>query len=786
MNPVTVRATAAASPIEWMTRAAEIVVQLSLEEKASLCSGADFWNTKGIERVGLAPFMLTDGPHGLRKQSGDTDHLGLNRSVPATCFPSGAGLASSWDRRLLREVGEALGAEAAAENVGILLGPAINIKRHPLGGRSFEYFSEDPMLTGELAVAYIEGVQSRGVGTSLKHFAANNQETNRLLVDVVVDERTLREIYLRAFRSAVTRAQPWSVMSAYNKINGTYASDDPWLLTAVLRDEWGHEGIVVSDWGGEDDRVAGLRAGMTLEMPGNGGLGDSEVLDAVRDGLLGEEVLDAEITRMVAVHLAVAEAARDREIVVDFAQHHELARRAAAESIVLLKNDSGLLPFGASERIAVLGEFARVPRYQGGGSSHINPTRLDSLLDGLTEHGVGQVAFAPGYRIGDASPDEKLLEEARVAAEAADVVVVMVGLTPQEESEGYDRTHMRLADSHNALVGVALRANRRVVVVLSNGSPVEMPWVRDVPAVVEAYLGGQASGLGLADVLMGAREPGGRLAETFPERLEDTPAYLNFAGPELAVHYREGVFVGYRYYDTVDRTPLFPFGHGLGYTTIEIVGSSVDRSEIEDGEWVEVAVDVENTGARTGQQVIQVYAHQVGAQPRRPEQELVAFEKVSLDAGERRRVRVRLDREAFAYWGVHANDWVVDDAAFQIRVGTSSRDIAAAETVVVHGTGDALVHSGRNTALGAILDHPVLGAWARSLREIFISGQGDYADDSPELLLVEAFSRELPLRSLVRIGHLISDDDLHRACRVLDGTAAPEDLAVFATPPVAS
>ena len=765
------------SPRDLRQQAAEIVAELTLEEKASLCSGADFWHTKGIERLGLEPYMLTDGPHGLRKQASDTDHLGLNNSIPATCFPSGAGLAASWNRDLLGDIGRALGREAAAESVGILLGPAINIKRHPLGGRNFEYFSEDPFLTGELAVSYIDGVQSQGVGTSVKHFAANNQETNRLLVDVIVEERTLREIYLPGFHAAVTRAQPWSVMSAYNRINGPYASDNAWLLTDLLREEWGHEGIVVTDWGAEDDRVTGLGAGTSLEMPGNGGLGDQEIVEAVRSGTLATEVLDREVTRLVSVHLAAA-ASRAIPRTVDHSAHHALAQRAAVEASVLLKNE-GVLPLAPDSRIAVLGAFAEQPRYQGGGSSRINPSRLDSLLDGLAQCGMRDITYAPGYGLNDPEPDETLLAQAREAAAAADVVVVMVGLTSAEESEGYDRPHMRLSDSHNALVEAARSVSDRVVVVLSNGAPVEMPWVASVPAVLEAYLGGQASGSALAAILTGAQEPGGRLAETFPVRLEDSPAYLNFPGTDEKVEYREGIFVGYRHYDTVRVGPLFPFGHGLGYTSFEITGTSIDRTDIDETESVQVTVEVVNVGHRRGSHVVQLYAHQVGAQPRRPEQELVGFDKVTLGPGECTTLRFELDRSAFCYWGTRAHAWVVDDADFEIRIGASSRDIAAVERVRVRGSSDAPLLRGHNTALGNILDHPVLGGWARDLREAFIGAQGTYDPESPEFRLVEAFSRELPLRALARIGGLISVDQLERACRVLETTASEEDMRWF-------
>lgn len=760
--------------------AAEIVAGMTLEEKASLLSGADFWNTKGVERLGIEPFMLTDGPHGLRKQSSDADHLGLNESVAATCFPSGVGLAASWDVGLVREIGAALGREAKAERVGVLLGPAINIKRHPLGGRGFEYFSEDPELAGALAAAYIDGVQSQGVGTSVKHFAVNNQERNRLLVDAVVDERTLREIYLRAFEIAVTRSQPWTVMTSYNRINGVYASDNEHLIRGVLRGEWGHAGAVVSDWGGEDDRVRGVEAGMSLEMPGNGGITDAEIVRAVREGRVDEASVDREVGLVIDLHRKVA-ANRDDDAAFDALAHHDLARRAALSATVLLKNAGATLPIRAGARIAVLGAFAETPRYQGGGSSRIRPTRLVGLLSALAEeHPDVRIDYRQGYRLGQLEPDEALLADARAAAAAADVVVVMAGLGDQEESEGYDREHLRLSHAHSALIEAAAEENPAVVVVLSNGAPVEMPWASRVQAIVEGHLGGQAGGAALADVLLGIEEPAGRLAETFPRRLEDTPAYLNYPGTQRRVEYREGVFVGYRYYDTARVEPLFPFGHGLGYTTFGL--SDLAVAQPAPGEAAAtVSATVTNTGDRAGGTVVQVYAHQRDAQPRRPEQELKAFTVVRLNAGESTRIELALDRRAFASWGEHAHGWVVDDAEFDIRVGFSSRDVASSACVHVAGEGDPAPSQGQNTALGDLLEHPVLGGWARGLRETFISGQGSYDPSSAEFRLVEAFSRELPMRALVRIGALITQEELERALRVLDGSASDADLAAFRT-----
>ncbi|WP_417563899.1 glycoside hydrolase family 3 C-terminal domain-containing protein [Microbacterium sp.] len=770
-----------ASPREFAEEAARIVAQLSIEQMASLCSGEDFWNTKDIAAHGIKGFMLTDGPHGLRKQATEADHLGLNESVPATCFPSGAGLAASWNRDLLEAVGHALGREAAAEGVGVLLGPAINIKRHPLGGRNFEYLSEDPLLTGELAAAYINGVQAEGVGASVKHFAVNNQETNRLLVDVIVDQQALREIYLRGFEIAVKSAKPWTVMSAYNKINGTYASDDPWLLREVLRDEWGYDGVVVSDWGAEDDRVAGLQAGMGLEMPGNDGLGDAEIVSAIDNDVLDRQVLEREATRIIALHLAVADAQSRKSAgthVVDFDAHHELARRAAVEATVLLAND-GALPIREGSTIGILGEFSECPRFQGGGSSRIHPTRIESLLSALAKRPSAVVSYAPGYRVEDPNPDNDLLADARELASQSDIVVVMVGLASHEESEGFDRSHMRLSAAQNALVEVVCKSCDTVVVVLSNGAPVEMPWIDDVAAVLEANLGGQASGGALADVLFGDVEPSGRLAETIPVRIEDSPAYLNFPGTRDRVEYREGHFVGYRFYDTVDREPRFPFGHGLGYSDIRLTASGISAPYVDEAESIDVWVELRNVSSRPGSQVVQVYSHQQNAQPARPEQELIAFDKVFLQAGERYVLHMQVGHDAFRRWDVALGTWVVDDNSFELRVGTSSRSIAYRHHVAVRGRGHVPVYYGRNTALGSIQDHPVIGDWARALRARFVAQQGDYGEASPESLLVDAFSRELPLRSLVRIGRLITQTELERACRVLDGSASAEDTDHF-------
>jgi beta-glucosidase len=761
------------------TRIDALLSQLTLEEKASLCSGQDFWNTKGIERLGIAGFMLTDGPHGLRKQASDADHLGLNESVPATAFPTGAGLASTWNPELIEQVGRALGREARAADVGVLLGPAVNIKRSPLGGRNFEYLSEDPHLVGELAAAYITGVQAQGVGTSLKHFAANNQEKNRLLVDVRADERTLREIYLAGFETAVTRAQPWTVMTAYNKLNGCYASEHPWLLDQVLRKEWGFSGVLVTDWGASNDRVAGLRAGLDLEMPGNGGLTDAEIVAAVHGGSLSEAELDTAVRRLLVLQSRVA-AGRD-DTPFDAGAHHRLAREAAAQGTVLLRNEevdgAPVLPLAPDTRLAVIGAFAQTPRYQGGGSSHINPTRVESVLDALGALEAARFDYAPGYdRTHPQTSPEVLAEAGRVAADA-EVAVVFVGLYDQEESEGYDRESLRLSEAHRKLIETVIAAQPRTVVVLSNGSAVEMPWAQQVPAIIEGYLGGQATGAATVDVLYGAVNPSGKLAETFPVRLEDNPSFLNFPGGTRDVDYREGVFIGYRYYDAAHVAPLFPFGHGLSYTTFSYSELSLAPGQ-EPGSWV-ARVTVTNTGSRAGAEVAQLYIAPPPSAVVRPVRELRGFRRVDLDAGAQSTVEFALDARALSYWDPALTGWRLEAGTYTVEVGSSSRDLRARATLTVDE--DAGPHPvwDQNTALGALENHPVAGPWARATRAAFAAAQGDYDPDSPEARLVDAFSRELPLRALVRIGAMISQSDLDGILAALNGTLPPDEVAVL-------
>ncbi|MFE6964708.1 glycoside hydrolase family 3 C-terminal domain-containing protein [Agromyces sp. NPDC057679] len=702
--------------------AAEIVAELTLDEKASLTSGASFWTTKAVERAGVPSIVLTDGPHGVRLQRGSADHLGIGDSVPATCFPPAVALGSTFDPELLERVGRALGEEARAEGVGVLLGPGINIKRSPLCGRNFEYLSEDPLVSGVLGAALVNGLQSQGVGASLKHFAANNQEHDRMRASSDVDPRPLREIYLRGFQRVVEDAQPWTVMCSYNRLNGVYTSEDPWLLTSVLRDEWGFEGLVVSDWGAVNDRVEGVPAGLDLEMPASDGRTDAQLVAAVRDGRLDEAALDLAVRRAVELaQKAVAGASADAGYDVD--AHHALAREAAARGAVLLRNEGGLLPLAPAQNVAVIGEFARTPRYQGAGSSLINPTRLDTALAAIEEQAGAGVVFAPGFTIdesGDAAEASALVEEAAAAAAAADVAVLFLGLPAAAESEGFDREHLRLPASQLALVEAVRAANPNTVVVLANGGVVELPFAGEVPAIVEGWLGGQAGGSGIADVLYGVVNPSGRLAETIPLRLEDTPAFLDFPGEFGHVRYGEGLFVGYRWYDARDAAVRYPFGHGLSYTTFAYSGLSVEQ----DAAGLAVRVTVENTGSRDGREVVQVYTGLPGSSVQRARRALAGFASVELSAGESREVEVRVRREDLAYWDIRVDRWVVEGGELAVEVGASSRDLRLATTVAVEGDAVRLPLS-MESSIADVMADPIAGPAAAAALASLAGGMAD-------------------------------------------------------------
>jgi len=720
---------------------------MTLEEKASLLSGKDFWFTKAIPRLGIESWMMTDGPHGMRKQKASAEMVALTDSIPATCFPSGAGFASTWNPALVAEMARAMGIEARAEDVRVLLGPAINIKRSPLCGRNFEYLSEDPFLAGEIAKAHIEGMQNVGVGASVKHFAANNQEKFRMAVDAVVDERTLREIYLPAFERAIRGAKPWTVMCAYNRLNGTYCSQNQKLLTDILRDEWGYDGVLVTDWTACDDRVAGLVAGQDLEMPGNGGVNDRLVVEAVRSGKLDESFVDRAVERL----LLLQERATGNHTAPEFdpEAHHALAKRVAAESAILLKNDRAVLPVAHGKKVALIGEFAKKPRYQGSGSSHITPTRLSCLADALTVT-FPDLAYARGYSVESDVPDQALIAEAVSAARAADVAIVCAGLTDIYESEGFDRQHMRLPASHVALIEAVAQANPATVVVLSNGAPVEMPWAPRVPSILEAYLAGQAGAEAIADIIAGKVNPSGKLAETFPIRLEDTPCYLNFPGTPQRVEYREGIFVGYRHYDSVKREVLFPFGHGLSYTTFEYEDLAVSGTIHPDGTGtVTVACTVRNTGVVAGKETVQFYVSPKDNEAPRPEQELKGFTKVSLDAGESARVSVSLDARAFSWYDIDQGAWRVSAGRYEIRASSSSRDARLVGEIVLEGSYRQKKRWYRTDTLSEVLLYPELRKEAEdTLKFIHSKFANASRPGTAEDLMMETMFLEMPLRGI--------------------------------------
>lgn len=658
----------------------KLVSEMTLKEKASLCSGWDFWRTKPVARLGIPKIMVSDGPHGLRKQADETDRLGINKSIVATCFPTGVGVAASFDRGAARTLGSALGQEAAAENLATVLGPAINIKRSPLCGRNFEYLSEDPYLAGELAADYINGVQATGVGVSVKHYAANNQERRRMSVSAETDERTLREIYLPAFETAVKKSQPHTIMCSYNKINGVHASDNAWLLDEVLRQEWGYEGIVMTDWGAVSDRVLGLKSGLDLEMPSCGGKNDKLIVAAVESGELDVKVLDTVVERLLT-WIAKSENV-DRSGVYDRDKDHALARKLAGECMVLLKNEGGILPLSKDKKIAFIGGFAKHPRYQGGGSSHINSYKPVGAFEAA--EGIDKI-YAEGYDDNSRTTDAKI-EEAVRAARAADVALVFAGLPESYESEGFDRAHIDMPPAHNRLIEAVAEANPNTVVILHNGSPVAMPWLDKVKGVLEAYLGGEAVGEAEIDVLFGAVNPSAKLAESFPKALSDVASSAYFPGGSLSVEYREGLYVGYRYFDKAGVESLFPFGFGLSYTTFEYSDIKLDKAVLKKGESLEVSFSVKNTGAVAGAEAAQIYVADKEASVYRPVKELKGFEKVYLAPGEKKTVSVVLDPRAFAFYDTETHSWVIESGDFDILVGASSADIRLWATVTAEGS----------------------------------------------------------------------------------------------------
>lgn len=740
----------------------EIIAQMTLEEKASMCSGADFWHTETVERLGIPASMVSDGPHGLRKQDQAGDHLGVNDSIKAVCFPAGCGTAASFNRELLQQMGEALGEECQAEGVSVILGPAVNIKRSPLCGRNFEYYSEDPFVASEMAGALIHGVQSKNVGTSIKHFLANNQETRRMSGDSRVDERTLREIYLAAFEGAVKKEKPWTVMCSYNKINGTYAAENHKYLTEVLRDEWGFEGYVMSDWGAVNSRVKDLQAGLDLEMPSSGGTNDKLIVGAVQSGELPEKVLDAAVARILNIVFRYEET-RDKNAVFDRDRDHELARRVAQETIVLLKNEN-VLPLSEQDDIVFIGKYAKTPRYQGGGSSHINSHKITSAVEAVT--GMAHVTYAQGFDDKEDKTDEKLLAEAVEAAKKAKAAVIFAGLPDAFESEGFDRAHMRMPDCQNELISKVAAVQPNTVVVLHNGSPVEMPWVNEVKGIVEAYLGGQAVGGAVCDILFGRVNPSAKLPETFPLKLEDNPSYLSYIGEGDMVEYREGIFVGYRYYDKKKMEVLFPFGHGLSYTSFEYSNLRTDKDSMKDTDSMEVSVDIKNTGKMAGREVVQLYVADKESTVIRPLKELRGFDKVELAPGETKTVTFKLDKRAFAYYSVRIHDWYVETGAFDIMVGASSRDIRLTKEVNIESTVKIPFVYSTDTTLGDVKRDPraweIVKAFAKN--DVLTDGDSEESSAAKEAITDEmnaAMENYMPLRGPVSFsGGLVSMADV--------------------------
>ena len=742
----------------------QVVSQMTLEEKAGLLSGLDFWHTKPVKRLDVTSCMVSDGPHGLRKQDDSADHMSIHEAIKAICFPAGCATAASFDRDVLRKLGEAVGDSCQHEKVSVILGPAMNIKRSPLCGRNFEYFSEDPYLAGEAATGFIRGVQSRGVGTSVKHFACNSQEYRRMSSNSVVDERTLREIYLSAFEAAVKQAKPWTVMCSYNKVNGTYACENHWLLTDVLRKEWGFDGYVMSDWGATDDRVECVKAGLDLEMPASGGENDRLVVKAVREGRLDEKLVDLCCEHILNVNQRYLTHAKP-ETPWDRQAQHELARKLAAECMVLLKNDNGILPLQKGQKVAVIGKFAKQPRFQGGGSSHINFSAVTSAWDELSK--LPGVTYCDGYAVESDDPDEALLAEAEQSAGAADVAVLFVGLPDRFESEGYDRAHMRMPKAQEDLIERVAAANPNTVVVLHNGAPIEMPWLDDVAAVLEAYLGGEAVGGAAADLLLGVVNPSGRLPESFPACLKDNSSYPWYQGEKDTVEYREGVFVGYRWYDKKHMPVLFPFGYGLSYTEFHYSNLRLSAHEIRDTEPLTVSVDVTNVGKVPGKEVVQLYVADRESTVIRPVRELKGFEKIALEPGETKTVTFTLGKRAFAYWNTEIHDWHVETGAFGIQIARSSRDIELEQDITVVSTVALPCKYTLNTIFADLMDDPKAMEVFRPMLDIYKktmvgSGAGEADDGTPAVTdeMLEALIAFMPLRSLMSFadGQIKYDD----------------------------
>ena len=725
-----------------------ILSKMTLEQKASIVSGHDAWTTEKFEEIGVPSIFVSDGPHGLRKQ--EEGQVQVNDSIDAVCFPTACATASSFDKQLMYDIGVILGKECQAVDVSTILGPAINIKRSPLCGRNFEYVSEDPYLAGELTASYVNGVQSQNVGTSVKHFAANSQETERMYADSVIDERTLREIYLAAFETAVKKSQPWTIMASYNRINGVYSCENDWLLNKVLRDEWGFDGVVMSDWGAVSDRIKGIAAGLDLEMPGSLGANDAYIVKAVQSGELSEEALDTAVTNILKWVEKFTENRQDE--VFDRDVDHEKSVRAEEECIVLLKNDD-VLPLDKKEKIAVIGGFAETPRYQGGGSSHINSHKVVSavsVMDGYAGD-EGWIKYSEGFPYDADVTDEAKFDAAVSLASEADKIVVFAGLPDIFESEGYDRKHMRLPDCQNVLIEKLLKLGKPVIIVLHNGSPVEMPWVNEVKGIVEVYLGGEGVGEAAMNVLYGKVNPSGKLAESFPIKLEDNPSYLNFPVARHKVVYGEGVFVGYRYYDTKKMDVLFPFGYGLSYTSFEYSNLKCP-AKIDINEGAEVSVDVTNTGSVKGKEIVQLYVSDRTNAINRPVHELKGFDKVELEPGETKTVTFKLDKRSFAWYSVEVGDWYAADGSYVIEIGKSSRDIPLSQEIELTGSFQIPPVIDKDVQLGELFAYNKTKDYTT---KTFAQASAQFGGSEDEMS--RAMLQYLPIRTLRSFGGLTNE-----------------------------
>ena len=733
-----------------------LVSEMALEEKASLCSGADLWHTKKVPRLDINAIKVSDGPHGLRTQSDKGDNLGINESIEAVCFPPAVLAACSFDRELIHREGEIIGNEAMAYEVSTVLGPAVNMKRSPLCGRNFEYYSEDPYLCGELASEFVKGVQSKKVGTSLKHFAVNNQETYRMSNDSVVDERTLREIYLYAFEKTVKEAKPTTLMSSYNKLNGTYTSENKWLLNDVLREEWGFEGLVMSDWNAVNDRPLGVAAGLDLEMPSSNGANDREIVKAVQEGRLSEDDLDVTVKRILkAVEFYYA---NKYETTVDLDRDHDYSLQMAENSMVLLKNEKNVLPLSTEEEILYVGEFFEQPRFQGGGSSHINSHRIVSAKETLDRLGRRYTYFKGFSARGDYLFEEDLKQIFETAKKVSKVVV-FAGLPESFESEGYDRSHMDLPSVQNKLITELLTFNSNVVVVLHNGSPVTMPWNGEVKGVLESYLGGEAAGEAVVNILYGKVNPSGKLAESFPVHLEDNPSYLNFGEREKS-NYSEGIFIGYRYYDKRKMEVLYPFGHGLSYTDFKY-------SDLRVTDAYHVSVEVTNIGGRAGAEVVQLYVSDHTGKVKRPVRELKGFEKVFLAPGETKKVSFILDDRSYEYFDEEIHDWYAYSGKYTIAVGSSSRDIREEVQIIYEGDGAKKLKLDLNTPIGKIMENEEIRKKAQDLIDIvkdvygIVDGEQD-EENLKNIKMQEAMLQVTPLRNVYMFGGISREKLLNR------------------------